>query len=740
MIYKKTVYTIVIIIFSIALLYWGNLKFLNQNDKIEKGNNLSNELLVTDRLPDFKKIKPEDFAPAMNIRLKEAREVIELAVNEKQPNWSNSIWKIEVSLSKLSEIVAVMHMLDTLSHDKYHTAYEKLLPEISKFGSEFIQNVGVYNLYKKIRQSDEFNTKLTKAQRKGVEDAIRDFELEGVNLSADKKAKLTKISQELVELSSKFSNNVMLDSRAWTYYLDDMDAHKIAKVPQNIKDAAQYNAREKGKVGFIFMLDEPTYSAIMKYSDDSKIREEFYKAYSTRASENWVLPEKHNNTPIIADILSKRALLAETLGMKNYAEYATKSRMINNTADVMAFLDNLNNLSHTKAEKEYEEFQEFVKVKYGIDKLEPWDIPYYRTLFEKEKVGLDDEELREYFELERVLNGLFFVANKLFGVKITEVPKGEFSSWNEDVRLYNVYSEDGQLKGQFYADLYVRSDKQKGAYTGSYRGLMKCYDESGATSSDAVSSIDGASSSCTRLPVAFLATNFSKPVGEKPSLLLYKDVIVLFHEFGHTMHKLLTKVDDMPSLSGSSGVEWDAIELPSKLMENWVIQEPVIAKIAQHFKTKEPLSNDLYQKIKDKENFQKALWLNMLLVPAFYDFSMHMENTVEKPIDQEKLLLQIRDKIGVIPAPDWVKMQNTFLHIFSGGYAAGYYSYLWSEVLSSDVFAAFEEAGIFDHDTGRSFLREILEKGGSEKTSDMFVSFRGRPPEVKYLLKSYGLY
>lgn len=685
----------------------------------------NNELLVTERLPDFTKIKPEDFEPALNNRISAVHAAVEEALAQDKPVWSNSVLLIEISLARFGETLSIMSQLNNVCNDTYNAAYEKILPVVSKFNSEFIHNKKIYDLYKKVSQSDEFETKLTKAQKKGIEDSIRDFELNGVNLSDDKKKQLTELSQELSQLTNKFSNNVLSDSKAWSYHLDDKDASKIANVPQNIKDLAQHHAKEKGHAGFLFILNDPTVSAILKYADDSSLREIFYKAHSTRASENWVLPKKHNNTPLISEILAKRALMAEILGMKNYAEYSIQRKMAFSTDEVMDFLNNLNRLSRPKAQVEIKELENFAKTKYNVDKLNLWDISYYANLLEKEQINLDDEELREYFELERVINGLFFVANQLFGIKISQASKNEFKAWNDDVRLYNVYSEDGNLKGQFYADFYTRQDKNQGAWIDGYREMID-------NSADKKNSFK-------QIPVGFLVTNFSKPVEGKPSLLLYQDVVTLFHEFGHMMHHLLTKISDNPSVAGISGVEWDAVELPSQLMENWVLQKEVIAKIAQHFKTNAPLPDVLFKKMQEKDKFQRGLWLNRQLNFAFYDFRVHLENTVEKPVDQQKIMEEVRAQVGVIPVPDWVKGQNTFTHIFSGGYAAGYYSYLWAEVLSADVFGAFEETGVFNHDTGRLFLHTILEKGSSEKMKDMFVAFRGRSPEITYLLKSYGL-
>ncbi len=677
---------------------------------------MSNPLLEKTTLPQFSKIKPAHVEPAIDTLLAEAREVVEqklMATNSY--TWENLIEPIEESDDKLNKAWSpASHMNSVVDTDELRDAYNACLPKLSEYSTEMGQNKALYLAFKQISDSNDYST-LDLAQQKIITNALRDFHLSGIGLDEKKQQRYKEIKQELSKLSSKYGENVLDATNAWTKVI--IDKNELAGLPETALSQAKQTAESQEKDGWVITLQFPSYIAVMTYADNRELRKEHYTAFATRASDQGPDANKWDNGQIMEDTLALKHEIAQLLGFNNYAEYSLATKMAETPDKVIAFLEDLAEKSLGNARKDLAELQKFAKEHYGIDELQAWDMTYFSEKMRQHFYQLSQEEVKAYFPETRVIPGLFSVVEKLYGLKISEIL--DFDSWHDDVRFFQITDEAGSIRGQFYLDLYAREKKRGGAWMDDCVGRKKIADK-------------------IQIPVAYLTCNFTPPTADTPALLTHDEVMTLFHEFGHGLQHMLTKIDHL-GVSGINGVEWDAVELPSQFMENWCWEKEALALISGHYQTNEPLPDDLFQKMLSAKNFQAGMQMVRQLEFSLFDFKIHQDYDPAKGGQIYQTLKKIREQVAVVSAPEFNRFAHSFSHIFAGGYAAGYYSYKWAEVLSSDAYSLFEEKGIFDQTTGKSFLHNILEKGGSQDAMELFVDFRGREPTIDALLRHTGI-
>lgn len=676
---------------------------------------MNNTLLQMDGLPQFSKIQPEHVEPAIDALLAEGRKAVEelLAANTEY-SWDNLVQPLEELEERLGRVWSpVSHLNSVMNSDELREAYNACLPKLSDYGTEMGQHEGLYQAFKQIADSVDY-TLLDTAQKKIIDNAMRDFRLSGIDLPKDKQARYKAIMQTMSALTSKFSENVLDATNAWTLQISDES--RLSGLPESALGMARQIAQREAQDGWVFNLEFPSYLPVMTYADDRELRREVYTAFVTRASDEGPHDKKFDNAPMMEQILALRHETAQLLGFKNYAEKSLATKMAQSTDQVLAFLNDLAERSLPLAKQELDELRAFAKQTHGMETLESWDIGYYAEKLQQHKYAISQEELKPYFPEDKVLSGMFAVVERLYGFKIIE--RHDIDVWHKDVRFFEISDANG-VRGQFYLDLYARPQKRGGAW------MADC-----AVRMQTVAGV--------QVPVAYLTCNFSPPIGAAPALFNHDEVQTMFHEFGHGLHHMLTQVD-YPSVSGISGVPWDAVELPSQFMENWCWQKEALADIAGHYKTGEPLPDALFDKMTAAKNFQSAMQMVRQLEFSIFDFRMHLEYDPVRGGRIYEILDSVRQQVAVIEPPSFNRFPHSFSHVFAGGYAAGYYSYKWAEVLSADAFAAFEEAGIFDRDTGLKFLSTVLEQGGSREPMELFIEFRGREPSIDALLRHSGL-
>ena len=687
---------------------------------------MSNPLLEMTGLPPFSKIKPEHVEPAIDTLLAEIREDINRRLDDYagQYNWDNLIQPLEDRDDRLSRAWSpVSHMNSVVNSPALREAYNACLPKLSEYATEMGQNRKLFEAYKFIKASADF-AGLQPAQQKIIDNALRDFHLSGVDLSEEKKARFREIRQRLSQLTTRYEENVLDATQAWNRVIEN--EAQLAGLPESARAMAKQAAEQKQKSGWLFTLDFPSYHAVITYADDRALREEIHHAYVTRASDLFMAQgvdtSKWDNAEVMEEILALRHESAQLLGYANYAERSLATKMADSPERVTGFLHDLAQRAKPVAEKEFQQLKDFAREHYGMMDMQPWDVPYYSEKLRQHTFDITQEELKPYFPELRVITGMFEVVKRLYGLTIQEV--GGIDCWHKDVRFFDIYDEDNILRGQFYLDLYARKNKRGGAWM----------DDCVARKRDA----DGR----VQIPVAYLTCNLTPPIGEEPAQFTHDEVITLFHEFGHGLHHMLTQVDYL-GVSGINGVAWDAVELPSQFMENWCWEKEALAFICGHVKTGDPLPDALFDKMYAAKNFQSGMQMVRQLEFSLFDFRMHLEydpaQSSVKAQRVQKILDEVRAEVAVIQYAPYNRFQNSFSHIFAGGYAAGYYSYKWAEVLSADAFSLFEERGIFDADSGRKFLHCILEQGGSKEPMDLFVDFRGREPKIDALLRHCGI-
>ncbi|RHW76421.1 oligopeptidase A [Colwellia sp. RSH04] len=682
-------------------------------------NPLLPENIKNANLPAFSKIQPEHIKPAVEEAIKQCKAAIaaSLANNEKY-TWDNLVMPLDDADDVLERLWSpISHMNSVVSNDELRAAYESCLPLLSEYGTFVGQHEALYKAYQAIKQSDEF-TQLSTAQQKVITNALRDFTLSGIALNNDDKARYGEIVSRLSDLSSSFSNNVLDATQAFT--LNITDEKELSGLPESALAAAKALATSKSLSGYSFTLDYPSYLPVMMYCDNSTLREQLYTAFVTRASDQGPNAGEFDNSEIMNELLALKHELAILLDFDNYAEHSLATKMASSTQEVMSFLEDLAVKSQHQGQEDFQELTRFALEEFGQKDLQAWDLAYYGEKLKQSRYAISDEQLRPYFPKDTVVKGLFEVVHRLFGLTINE--RKNVDVWHDDVNFYDVYDANNNLRGSFYLDLYAREKKRGGAWMDDCVGRRELSDGN------------------IQYPVAYLTCNFNGPVGSQPALFTHDEVVTLFHEFGHGIHHMLTQIN-ASSVAGINGVPWDAVELPSQFLENWCWQPEALAFISGHFETGEPLPQALLDKMLAAKNFQSAMQMLRQLEFSIFDFTMHASYDPSADNSQhiQQTLDKVREQYAVVKAPSFNRFQHGFGHIFGGGYAAGYYSYKWAEVLSADAFSLFEEQGIFDKATGQSFLTNILEKGGSEEPSELFKAFRGRAPEINALLKHSGI-
>ncbi|MDZ7803363.1 oligopeptidase A [Thiohalophilus sp.] len=678
---------------------------------------MSNPLLEMTSLPPFGQIKPEHVEPAIDTLLQRNREQLQQLLADRDGySWENLIQPLEEMDDQLDRAWSpVSHMNSVVNSDALREAYNACLAKLSDYATELGQNEQLYAAYKAIADSPEY-AQLDAAQKKIIDNALRDFHLSGVDLPAEKKQRYKEIQQRLSSLTTKFEENLLDATHAW--YKQITDESRLAGLPESARAMARQAAEEKALEGWVFTLDFPSYYAVMTHADDRDLRSELHEAYVTRASDQGPHAGQWDNSPVMEEILALRHELARLLGFANYAERSLATKMAESPEQVLSFLHDLARRAKPVAEQDLAELSDFARQQHGLEQLEPWDIAYYSEKLRQHKYALSQEDLKPYFPESRVIPGMFEVVKRLYGIEINEVDGVD--SWHPDVRFYEIRDARGELRGQFYLDLYARSKKRGGAWMDDCRGRLR------HTSGELQS------------PVAYLTCNLTPPVGDQPALFTHDEVITLFHEFGHGLHHMLTRVDHI-GVSGINGVAWDAVELPSQFMENWCWERDALDVITGHYQTGEPLPEDLYQKMYAAKNFQAGMFMVRQLEFSLFDFRLHLEYDPQQGGRIQEMLDQVREEVTVVKPAPYNRFQHGFAHIFAGGYAAGYYSYMWAEVLSADAFSLFEETGIFDRATGQRFLTSVLEQGGTREPMELFVDFRGREPRIDALLRHTGI-
>jgi oligopeptidase A len=687
---------------------------------------MTNPLLQAFELPAFSQIKPEHVIPAIDQLLQNARTVVQQCLqNNACYTWQNLIEPIEEAEDQLNKAWSpVGHLNAVYNSDELREAYNACLPKLSDYATEMGQNQALFAAYQAIAQSDDF-ANLDKAQQKTIHNALRDFKLSGIDLLPAQQQRYKEISQELSQLSSQYGENVLDATNAWSKQITDISV--LNGLPESALIQAKQTAAQAGKDGWLISLQFPSYIAVMTYADNRELRHEHYQAFATRASELGANPD-WDNTQVMEKILALRHEEALLLGFENYAQLSLATKMANKPTDVTLFLEDLAQKSLPQARQDLAELREFAKQQHGVTDLQSWDVGYYSEKMRQHRYDLSQEEVKSYFPITRVLPGLFAVVNKLYGLHISEI--SEFDRYHPDVRFFAIQDQYKVVRGRFYLDLYARPQKRGGAWMNDCVNRKKI--------AQVPLNPPLAKGEEIQTPVAYLVCNFTPPAGDTPALLTHDEVETLFHEFGHGLHHLLTQVDYL-GVSGINGVEWDAVELPSQIMENWCWEKEALALLSGHYQTGEPLPDTLFAKMRAAKNFQAGMTMVRQLEFSLFDFKIHQAFDPAQGGRIYQILTEIRQQVAVILPPEFNRFAHSFSHIFAGGYAAGYYSYKWAEVLSSDAYSLFEENGIFDRATGQAFLSHILEQGGSAEAMELFKNFRGREPEIDALLRHNGI-
>ena len=677
---------------------------------------MTNPLLEKSDLPQFSKIKPEHIQSAVEQLIQECRKTTEQVLNQPNFSWENFCQPLAEVNERLSRAWSpVSHLNAVKNSPELREVYQACLPLLAEYGTWVGQHQGLYNAYLQLKNSAEF-ANYSQAQKKAIENSLRDFELSGISLPAEQQKRYGEIVTRLSELNSQFSNNVLDATMGWEKIV--ADENQLKGLPESALQAAKQSAQNKGVEGYRFTLEIPSYLPVMTYCENRQLREEMYRAFVTRASEQGPNAGKWDNSAVMEEILTLRVELAKLLGFEHYTDLSLATKMAENPQQVFDFLENLAVRCKPQGEKELAELEEFCKTTENVTALEPWDITFYSEKQKQAQYSINDEELRPYFPEDRVLSGLFELIKRIFNIRAVE--RFGVDTWHKDVRFFDLIDETDEVRGSFYLDLYAREHKRGGAWMDDCIGRKRKADGS------------------LQKPVAYLTCNFNAPIGDQPALFTHDEVTTLFHEFGHGIHHMLTQID-IGEVAGINGVPWDAVELPSQFLENWCWEEQALAFISGHYQTGEPLPKEKLTQLLKAKNFQAAMFVLRQLEFGLFDFRLHhnyQPNKADQILDQLKL---VKQQVAVIKGVEWARTPHSFSHIFAGGYAAGYYSYLWAEVLSADAYSRFEEEGIFNPTTGKSFLDEILTRGGSEEPMTLFERFRGRKPTLDALLRHKGI-
>jgi oligopeptidase A len=672
-----------------------------------------NPLLDFSGLPRFADIRPEHVTPAVDQLLAECRAAVEHAVAETtEADWQHFVAPLDDANEKLGRAWGqVSHLHSVMDTPEMREAYNANLPKITLYFAELGQHEGLFKKFKALKARPDYAA-LSDARKKIVDNELRDFRLGGAELPDDRKARFLDLQEELAKLSAKFEENLLDATNDYALIIDDKD--ELAGIPEDVLETARAAAEAAGTSGWKFTLQMPSYLPVMQYADSRELRQILYRAYVTRASE-FGKPEL-DNTPLIAAILKLRREAAQMLGFNSYAEVSLAPKMADKPADVLHFLDELGQRARPYAEKDFAELKDFARDELGIDELQAWDNAYVSEKLRVARYSFSDQEVKQYFPEPRVLAGLFKLVETLYGLHIRQ---DSAPVWHPDVKFYTISDHAGQRVGQFYLDLYARASKRGGAWMDDVITRRR-------------------KGEAIQTPVAYLNCNFSGPVGGKPALFTHDEVITLFHETGHGLHHLLTRIEEL-GVSGINGVEWDAVELPSQFMENFCWEWDVLKHMTAHVDSGAPLPKELFDKMLAAKNFQSGLQTLRQIEFASFDMHLHDDFDPSGSRTAQDLIDEIRRQVAVIIPPAYNRFPNNFSHIFAGGYAAGYYSYKWAEVLSADAYAMFEENGVLSPEVGHRFWSEILAMGGARPALESFKAFRGREPSIDALLRHNGM-
>jgi oligopeptidase A len=671
---------------------------------------------INNDLPEFSQIKPTEILGTIRSIIDGNRINIDQIIEAKANDWKSLIEPMALMDDRLNKAWSpIRHLNSVKSSDELRDAYEQCLPVLSEYSTEVGQNQKLFKAYKKIKTSTQFEH-LDDAQQKAITDSLKHFKLAGVDLSEKDRKRYQQLEVALSELQSSFENNLLDSAQSWQFLTDD--ENDLAGLPDYAVDMLRQLAKQKDLPGFRITLDMPCFISVITYAENRDLREKIYKAYSTRASDQGVTDIRWDNNPNMLKILQKRLEKSQLLGLKNYAEYSLQTKMAESVTEVIDFLEDLARRSQSAALNEVKERQLFAEKSGFSGELEAWDFGFFSEKLKHHRYQISEEDLKPYFADNQVIAGLFEIVENLYDINIFQI-KDDIDLWDLDVRFYQISNSDNQVIGQFYLDLYSRENKRSGAWMDECINRYK---------------IDGH----IQIPVAYLTCNLTPPIGDQPALFTHDEVITLFHEFGHGLHHMLTRID-VSEVAGINGVEWDAVELPSQFMENFCWQREALDKFARHYKTDEKLPQELFGKMIAARNFQSALQMLRQIEFSLFDMRLHELTDIASVSQVQDVLDTVRNQVSVVKTPNFNRFQNGFSHIFAGGYAAGYYSYKWAEVLSADAFAAFEEEGVFNKKTGTRFLQCVLEKGGSRPAIESFRCFRGRDPEISALLRHSGI-
>jgi len=672
-----------------------------------------NPLLDFTGLPRFAEVKPEHVAPAVDQLLEENRALVaKLLADAAVPSWDSFMLPMDDANERLARAWGqVGHLNAVMNSPELREVYNANLPKITQYYAESGQNLELFNKVKAIRNGTEFAS-LNAARQQIINNEVRDFRLGGAELPEQKKQRFLAIQEEMSALCSRFSDNILDATNAYTWLVDDQA--ELSGIPADERQVAAEAAQDAGKTGWLFTLKAPSYGPLMQYADNRALRERMYCAYVTRASE--AANDELDNTPLMAQILKLRTEESQMLGFANFAELSLAAKMATTPQQVMSFLRELAQRARPFGERDLAELREFAKTQLELADLQSWDVAYASEHLRQQRYAFSEQEVKQYFPEDKVLLGMFKLLETLYGLSVRPA---QAPLWHETARFFDILDADGKLLGQFYLDMYARNSKRGGAWM-----------------DDAITRRRTASGIQT--PVAYLNCNFASPVGDKPALFTHDEVITLFHEFGHGLHHLLTEVEDL-GVSGINGVEWDAVELPSQFMENFCWEWDVLQEMTRHAESGEKLPRALFDKMLAAKNFQSGLQTLRQIEFSLFDMRLHSDYDANCSISVQQLLDEVRDEVAVLIPPSFNRFQNGFSHIFAGGYAAGYYSYKWAEVLSADAYSLFEENEVLNMTVGLRFRDEILAVGGSRDAMQSFVAFRGREPAIDALLRHNGL-
>ena len=674
----------------------------------------NNPLLQPYDLPPFSAIRPEHVQPAIEQILADNRAGIQAILKDQgqNPTWAGLVLAMDELNDRLGAAWSpVSHLNAVCNSAELREAYEACLPALSAYSTEMGQNRALFQAFEALAHSPQV-ADFDQAQLTILEHSLRDFRLSGIDLPEAEQKRYAEVQSKLSELGSKFSNQLLDATQAWTKHITDEAA--LAGLTDSAKAQMAAAAQAKGLDGWLITLEFPSYYPVMTYAEDRALREEVYAAYCTRASDQGPNAGKFDNGPVMEEILDLRQELAKLLGFGSFAELSLATKMAETPEQVLTFLRDLAKQSKPFAARDLEQLQAYASEQ-GCPELKSWDVGFYGEKLREQRYSVSQETLRAYFPIDKVLSGLFDIVHTLYGIDIVEL-KG-FDTWHPDVRLFEI-KENGQHIGRFFFDLYARANKRGGAWMDGARDRRRTM------------------AGTLQSPVANLVCNFTPAVSGKPALLTHDEVTTLFHEFGHGLHHMLTEIEHA-GVSGINGVAWDAVELPSQFMENWCWEPEGLALISSHYETGEALPKDLLDKMLAAKNFQSGLMMVRQLEFSLFDFELHATHGDGRSVAQ--VLDGIRDEVSVMRPPAYNRFPNSFAHIFAGGYAAGYYSYKWAEVLSADAFSRFEEEGVFNPHTGKAFRQAILARGGSKAPMELFKDFRGREPSIDALLRHSGL-